>query len=160
MSRSWRSWATPRGTLRSLTRPLDTARMHCHSTRPISMISSLSGAMRYGSYSSSHRTFSTTHTIQVIELDSLSHTGYGGKHAVLHGMGRHSQAFETFGVMPSKLEQSPDPQIRGKLVCPYCRQQSFDLSCTELRHQHSRRNCHNSKCGPAEYPPHATCAHR
>ena len=62
-----------------------------------------------------------THAIQVIELDPLSHTGYEGKHAALHGMGRHSEAFETFGVMLSKLEQSPDPQIRGKLFCQYCR---------------------------------------
>jgi hypothetical protein len=69
---------------------------------------------------------SVIHTIQVIELDPLSHRGYEEKHTALHGMGRHSEAFEAFRVMLSKLELSPDPQIRGKLFCQYCRQQSFD----------------------------------
>ena len=66
------------------------------------------------------------HTIQVIELDPSSHRGYEGKHAALLGMGRHSEAFEAFSMMLSKLEQSSDPQIRGKLFCQYCGQQSFD----------------------------------
>ena len=60
------------------------------------------------------------HAIQVIELDPSSHGGYEGKHAALLGIGRH---FDAFRVMLSKLEQSPDPQIRGKLFCRYCRQQ-------------------------------------
>jgi hypothetical protein len=66
---------------------------------------------------------SVNHTIQIIELDPSSHRGYEGKHAALHGMGRYSEAFEAFRMMLSKLKQSPDPQIRGKLFCQYWRQQ-------------------------------------
>jgi hypothetical protein len=65
---------------------------------------------------------SVIHTIQDIELDPLSHRGYEGKHAALHGMGRYSEAFEVFKMMLSILDQSPDPQIRSKLFCQYCRQ--------------------------------------
>ena len=126
--RSWRSWATLRGTLRSMTRQLDTTRMHCHLTRPISMIFSLSAATRYGSYFTSHRTVSMVHTVQVIEVDPLSHSGYEGKHAALHGVGHHSEAFEAFRMMLSKLEQSPDPKIRGELFCEYYRQQRVLIS--------------------------------
>ena len=64
-----------------------------------------------------------THTIQIIELDPSSHRGYEGKHAALHGMRRYSEAFEAFRMMLSMLEQSPDPQIRGKLFCQFCKQQ-------------------------------------
>ncbi|KAF8557095.1 hypothetical protein OG21DRAFT_1495015, partial [Imleria badia] len=49
---------------------------------------------------------------ELIELDPSSHGGYEEKHTALHGMGRHSEAFEAFNTMLSKLEQSPDPQIR------------------------------------------------
>ncbi|KAF8134386.1 hypothetical protein EV363DRAFT_1257443 [Boletus edulis] len=49
---------------------------------------------------------------EAIELDSASHGGYEAKHAALHGMGRHSEAFEAFKTMLLKLEQSPDPQTR------------------------------------------------
>ena len=63
------------------------------------------------------------HTIQVIELDPSSHRGYEGKHAALLGMGRYSEAFEAFRMMLSKLDQSPHPQIRGKLFCRNCSQQ-------------------------------------
>ena len=66
---------------------------------------------------------SMIHTIQAIELDPSSHRGYEEKRAALHGMGRYSEAFEAFGVMLSKLEKSPDPQMRGKLFCQYRRQQ-------------------------------------
>ena len=66
---------------------------------------------------------SMIHTIQAIELDPSSHRGYEEKRAALHGMGRYSEAFEAFGVMLSKLEKSPDPQMRGKLFCQYWRQQ-------------------------------------
>ena len=77
------------------------------------------------------------HTIQVIELDPLSHRGYEGKHAALHGMGRHSEAFEAFRVMLSKFEQSPDPQISGRLCCQYCRDNRALIGFwTELRHQY------------------------
>ena len=60
------------------------------------------------------------HTVQVIELDPSSYRGYEGKHAALHSMGRHGEAFEAFKMMLLKLEQSPDPKIRGKPFCQYC----------------------------------------
>ena len=60
---------------------------------------------------------SMVYAVQVIELDPLSHSGYEGKHAALHGVGHHSEAFEAFRMMLSKLEQSSDPQIRSKLFC-------------------------------------------
>jgi hypothetical protein len=46
------------------------------------------------------------HATQVIKLDPSSHGGCEGKHAVLHGMGHHSEAFEAFRMMLSRLEQS------------------------------------------------------
>jgi hypothetical protein len=62
------------------------------------------------------------HTIQAIELGPSSHNGYERKHAALHGMGRHSEAFEAFKTMISRLEESPDPHIRGGPLYPYCAQ--------------------------------------
>ena len=80
---------------------------------------------------------SVIHTIQVIELDPSSRAGYEGKHAALHGMGRYSEAYEAFRMMLSKLEQSPDPQIRGKLFCQFCRLQRVLIGFwTELHHQY------------------------
>ncbi|KAN0091421.1 hypothetical protein V8E55_004987 [Tylopilus felleus] len=55
---------------------------------------------------------------EVIELDPSSHTGYEGKHAALHGMKQYSEAFKAFRMMLSRLEQSPDPQVR-ELRCQY-----------------------------------------
>ncbi|KAI9571626.1 hypothetical protein HD554DRAFT_1798465 [Boletus coccyginus] len=49
---------------------------------------------------------------EVIELDPSSHRGYEGKHTAFYGMGRYGEAFEAFRTMLSKLEQSPDLQIR------------------------------------------------
>ncbi|KAN0091542.1 hypothetical protein V8E55_005108 [Tylopilus felleus] len=49
---------------------------------------------------------------EVIGLDPSSHTGYEGKHAALHGMKQYSEAFKAFRMMLSRLEQSPDPQVR------------------------------------------------
>ncbi|KAN0091537.1 hypothetical protein V8E55_005103, partial [Tylopilus felleus] len=49
---------------------------------------------------------------KVIELDPSSHTGYEGKHTALHGMKQYNEAFKTFRMMLSRLEQSPDPQVR------------------------------------------------
>ena len=60
------------------------------------------------------------HTIQAIELDPPSHHGYERKHAALLGMERHSEAFKAFKTMISKLEESPDPHIRGGLLYQYC----------------------------------------
>jgi len=57
------------------------------------------------------------HIIQVIELDPSSHRGYEGKHTALQGMGCHGECFEAFRTMLSKLEQSSNPQIRGKPFC-------------------------------------------
>jgi tetratricopeptide (TPR) repeat protein len=63
---------------------------------------------------------SMIHTIQAVELDPSSHNGYKRKHAALHGMGRHSEAFEAFKTMILKLEESPDPHIRGEPLYQYC----------------------------------------
>ena len=82
------------------------------------------------------RRASVIRIIQAIELYPSSHGGYEAKHAALHGMGRHSEAFEAFEVMLSNLEQSPDQRIRGELLCHYCRQRSFDWGWTELRDQY------------------------
>ena len=66
----------------------------------------------------SHRTDPADPYYQVIELDPSSHRGHEEKFAALHGMGRHGEAFEAFRTMLSRLEQSPDPHIRGKPFCP------------------------------------------
>ncbi|KAG1719417.1 hypothetical protein EDB19DRAFT_1918942 [Suillus lakei] len=47
---------------------------------------------------------------KVIELNSLSHTGYNLKHAVLHGAQHYDEAIKTFKIMLSKLDNSPDTQ--------------------------------------------------
>ncbi|KAG1816705.1 WD40-repeat-containing domain protein [Suillus subaureus] len=49
---------------------------------------------------------------KVIELNSLSYIGYGLKHTALHGAQRYDDAFEAFTIMLSKLDDTPDPQIR------------------------------------------------
>ncbi|KAI9570056.1 hypothetical protein HD554DRAFT_429967 [Boletus coccyginus] len=46
-----------------------------------------------------------------IWLGPLSHMGYERKHAALHAMRRHSEAFDAFRTMLSILEQSPHPHI-------------------------------------------------
>ncbi|KAI9567529.1 hypothetical protein HD554DRAFT_973015 [Boletus coccyginus] len=51
-------------------------------------------------------------SLEDIELDPSSYTGYERKYAALHGMGRYGEAFEAFRVMLSTLVQSPDPHIR------------------------------------------------
>ncbi|KAF8545902.1 hypothetical protein OG21DRAFT_1451345 [Imleria badia] len=61
---------------------------------------------------------------EVIEVNPSSHTGYQEKHDALNGMGRHSEGLEAFRAMLSKLEQSPDPQIRE------LRHQYFDATTT------------------------------
>jgi len=72
---------------------------------------------------------SVMHTIQVIEVDLSSHRGYKGKHAGLHSMGRHGEAFEAFRMMLSKLTQSSDPQNQGKPFHQYYRQQGVLIGC-------------------------------
>ena len=69
------------------------------------------------------RRASIVYTIQVIELDPSSHDGYERKHAALHGMGRYSEAFEAFKMMISKLDESPDPHIRGGPLYQHCVEQ-------------------------------------
>lgn len=66
------------------------------------------------------------HIIQIIKLDQSSHRGYEGRHAALHAMGRHGEAFQAFRMMMLKLEQSPDPRIRGKLLDLMGLVKSFD----------------------------------
>ena len=108
------------------------------------------------------RRSSVIHTIQAIKLDPSSHSGYEGKHAALHGMGRHSEALEAFRTMLSKLEQSPDPQIRGKLCCQYRQQkvligfgQSFVMSMStqlprfEMWSSRLSATCHVSSSTPS-----------
>ena len=55
-----------------------------------------------------------TRTIQAIELDPLSPSGYERKNKALRGAGRHHIAIEVFETMLSKISESPDPETRGK----------------------------------------------
>ncbi|KAG2345791.1 hypothetical protein BDR05DRAFT_960065 [Suillus weaverae] len=57
---------------------------------------------------------------KVIELDSLSYLGYNLKYQALHGAQRYDEAIQTFQTMLSKLDKSPDIQIR-KLRQQYLR---------------------------------------
>ena len=68
------------------------------------------------------------HIIQAIELDPSSHNGYERKHTALHGMKRHSEAFEAFTTMISRLEESPDPHIRGAPLYQYCAEQHIHIN--------------------------------
>ena len=43
----------------------------------------------------------------------MSYKGYERKHAALHGAKRYGEAFEAFEVMLSRIEESPDPKVRG-----------------------------------------------
>ena len=78
---------------------------------------------RYGLYLTSINRALAVHTIQAIELDPPSHYGYERKHAALHGMGRHGEAFAAFRAMILRLEESPDPHIRGGSLYQYCAEQ-------------------------------------
>ncbi|KAG2151526.1 WD40-repeat-containing domain protein [Suillus clintonianus] len=49
---------------------------------------------------------------KVIELDPSSHVGYDLKHAALHGARRYDEAVKVLQIMLSKLDGSPDAQIR------------------------------------------------
>jgi len=122
--RNWRSWATSRGTPSAMTRPSGTTPMHCYSTRRTTIFF-LSGVKGYGVCFPSHQTNLVDPYYQNIELDPSSHTGYERKHAALCAIGRHSEAFEAFRVMLSRLEQSPNPHIRGELFCHYCTQSTI-----------------------------------
>ena len=44
----------------------------------------------------------------------MSYKGYERKHGALHGAERYSEAFKTFKMMLSKVEESPDPQVHGR----------------------------------------------
>ena len=92
--------------------------------------------MGYGCCFTSHQTDLADPSPQLIELDPSFYRGYEGKHTALHGMGRHTEAFEAFKTMLSKIDQSSDPQIGGKLFYHYRRRRvSFDGCWIELRHQ-------------------------
>jgi len=52
---------------------------------------------------------------KVTELNSSSHVGYGLKHAALHGARRYDEAIKAFECMLSKLDDSHDAEMRGKL---------------------------------------------
>ena len=56
---------------------------------------------------------------QAISSDPSSPWGYEIKHAALHGAGRYDDAVQAFEAMLSKMGESPDPQIRGKLFAPF-----------------------------------------
>ncbi|KAG2147807.1 uncharacterized protein EDB93DRAFT_1328365 [Suillus bovinus] len=49
---------------------------------------------------------------KVIELNPSSHVGYQLTHIALHGAKRYDAAIKAFKTMLSKLDDSPDPQIR------------------------------------------------
>lgn len=53
---------------------------------------------------------------QAITLDPSSPWGYGVKQEALHGSERYDEAIRSFETMLSKMGESPDPQIRGKLL--------------------------------------------
>ena len=83
---------------------------------------------RYGLCISCHiKRASMIRIIQAIELDPSSHNGYERKHAALHGMKRHTEAFEAFKTMISRLEESPDPHIRGASY-QYCAEQHIYIN--------------------------------
>jgi len=77
----------------------------------------------------SHQTDLSDPHPQDIELDPSSHTGYERRYAALHGMGRHREALEAFRVMLSRLEQSPDPHVRGKPFRQCCTQPTILIEC-------------------------------
>lgn len=52
---------------------------------------------------------------KVIALDSRSYLGYQLKHAALHGAQRYDEAIEAFQVMLSKLDSTPNTQVRGEV---------------------------------------------
>ena len=54
--------------------------------------------------------------LQVINLDPSSPWGHERKHAALHKAGDYDGAITAFQEMLSKMEQSPDPDIRREFV--------------------------------------------
>ena len=75
------------------------------------------------SFTSHIKWASVIDTIQAIEFDPSSYNGYERQHAALYGMRRHSEAFKAFKTMISRLEESPDPHIRGGSLYQYCAEQ-------------------------------------
>ena len=51
---------------------------------------------------------------QAITFDVTEPSGYEAMRAALHGAGRYEDAIQTFEIMLSKIDQSPDPEIRGE----------------------------------------------
>ena len=60
--------------------------------------------------------FLTMYYYQVIKLDPSSPCGYERKHAALHKAGQYDDAIGAFEMMLSKMEHSPDPEIRSKPI--------------------------------------------
>ena len=52
---------------------------------------------------------------QAIAVDPSSPWGYQTKRTALHGAGHYDDAIEAFETMLVKMDESPDPQIRGAL---------------------------------------------
>ena len=52
---------------------------------------------------------------QAIALSPSSPLGHEAKRVALHAAGRYDDAIQTFETMLSKMAQSADPQIQGKL---------------------------------------------
>lgn len=65
---------------------------------------------------------------QAIARDPSSPWGYETKHAVLRGATRYLDAIDAFETMLSKMDQSPDPNIRGELY-PRCDAKDDLLTC-------------------------------
>ena len=59
------------------------------------------------------------HDHQVITLDPLSPQGYEMKHEAFHKAGDFRSAIDALETMLSKIVESPDPDILGKLYHHY-----------------------------------------
>ena len=100
---------------------------------------------------------------QAIAVDPSSPWGYQAKHAALHGAGRYDDAIKMFETMLSKMEQSPDRQIRGELYPRY----GFKSKLLTRSNRASRSirqpigyASTDSQSGATDYPTFATRTHK
>lgn len=63
---------------------------------------------------------------QAIKLDPSCYLGHEMKHAALHGTGRYGEAVKAFATMLSKLDESPDVNIRRQSFPQYFRKPRVD----------------------------------
>ena len=56
---------------------------------------------------------------QAIAVDPSSPWGYQTKRTALHGAGRYDDAIQVFETMLIKMDDSPDPEIRGELYARF-----------------------------------------